>query len=185
MTTYMSPTSLHTFGSRQIDFLDPKPEDIDIEDIFMSLSRTSRYRGFTTRIYSVLEHSYRGALAMRKLKPEYTLEFLLHDAAEAYVGDVPTPLKELIPEFRTIEHRIDAVIREKYGLPLTMSPEVKAMDLAMMVTEKQALKPDSGDWGLLEGLKPANVNIDPDTYFSNNWLRSAALDLFAGLIDAV
>lgn len=184
MTTYTRrPMLLHTSSGRELDYLNPKAEDIDIHDIFLSLSRTPRYRGFTTRFYSVLEHSYKGALAMRKLKPEYALEFLLHDAAEAYVGDLPTPLKTVLPEYQVIEDRIDEVIREKYGLPSEMSPDVKAMDLAMCAAEKLVLKPEAGDWAMLEGVQPAAVNIDPDTYFSNNWLRSAATDLFVGLYE--
>lgn len=70
---------------------------------------------------------------------EYALEALLHDAAEAYLGDVSTPLKLLLKEYKTIEKKVDAVIRKQYGLPLRASTEVKKADREILVLERSLL----------------------------------------------
>ncbi len=64
---------------------------------------------------------------------------LMHDAAEAYVGDVPTPLKQLLPEFKIIEKRIETSLFEKFGLYDGMPVSVKKADLIMLVTEQMDL----------------------------------------------
>ncbi|WP_342082428.1 helix-turn-helix domain-containing protein, partial [Escherichia coli] len=57
---------------------------------------------------------------------------LMHDATEAYCQDIPAPLKRLLPDYKRMEEKIDAVIREKYGLPPVMSTPVKYADLIML-----------------------------------------------------
>ncbi len=76
-----------------------------------------------------------------EIDEQYALEFLLHDAAEAYCGDVVSPLKRLLKDYHIIEARVDAAIRSKFDLPQEMSPEVKAMDDAMYHTERRDLTP--------------------------------------------
>ena len=80
---------------------------------------------------------------MSLVPTEFRLEALMHDAAEAYTGDVGTPMKVALgPVFREIEHRIERVIRAKYGLPEKLSPEVKHADTVALGLEKRWLMPE-------------------------------------------
>ena len=91
---------IQTFSGGCFWPLDPRSSEVDIHDIAQSLAMTPRYRGHTVRFYSVAEHS---VLVSRAVPPEYALWGLLHDAAEAYTADIPSPLKRSIAEWPTIE----------------------------------------------------------------------------------
>lgn len=83
-----------TYTGKIVDILNLQPDDIDIEDIAMSLARQPRFNGHTTKFYSVAQHC---VLASQLGVYNDRLAILLHDAAEAYVGDIVTPLKEYSP----------------------------------------------------------------------------------------
>lgn len=129
--------------------LGPTAEDVRLSDIAEHLSRTCRYGGALrsdVEFYSVAQHSW---FCSYIVDEEHALEALLHDAAEAYVGDMVRPLKLEMPAYRDVEDRIDRVIREKFGLPEQMSPAVKMADRIACSTEKRDLlaEPDGVDWG--------------------------------------
>jgi hypothetical protein len=92
-----------TNSGRDFYLLDPQPEDIVIEDIAHSLAHQCRYNGHTDSFYSVAQHC---VLLSQVVYPSEALLALMHDATEAYVGDVVAPLKGLIPNFKDIEARI-------------------------------------------------------------------------------
>lgn len=149
----MTPTIL-THSGISFNLLNPDPDLIEIEDIAHALSHLCRFTGHTNRFYSVAEHSFRASL---HVAPEFALEALLHDATEAYLGDVSSPLKALLREYRLIELQLDLVIRERFGLPLKQSPQVKQADLAMLATERTHLMPVTNEhWPLLDGIAPAD-----------------------------
>jgi len=146
-------------GRRHVDFLDPQPDQIHILDIAAGLANESRFAGQTRSFYSVAQHSVTGSYCISK---EHRLEFLLHDATEAYMKDLPRPLKELLPDYKVIEKRLDAVIRYKYGLPEVCTEAVKEMDVIMLATERRDLMPrDSVDWQCIRGVLPLDRRIDP------------------------
>jgi hypothetical protein len=118
--------------SGTVDFLNPTPDSILIEDIAHALSLTNRYSGHTPWPYSVAQHC---VLASDVAPTGLELEALLHDAQEAYVGDMPTPLKALLPDYKVIEDRLEAVIRAKFGLPEEFTSALKAVDHRLMITE--------------------------------------------------
>lgn len=127
----------------------PKVEDIRIEDIAASLSRLCRFNGHLrddVEMYSVAQHS---VLVSYDVPSRYALEGLLHDAAEAYVGDCIKPLKMMLPEREVWEHRIDRVIRLKFDLPGHKSDCVRAADYRAVLTERRDVLPDvtAVDWG--------------------------------------
>ena len=126
------PSGILTFSGKFLDYLNPDPEQIDIEDIAIALSREARFCGHTKKFYSVAQHS---VFVSKLLPPIFSLEGLLHDASEAYCKDLPTPLKNLLPDYQAIEERVDGVIRKKFGLPPKMSIEVKAGDHAALMHE--------------------------------------------------
>jgi len=130
-----------------IDFhpTDPSPYLVRIEDIAHALAHTCRYGGHTSSFYSVAQHS---VLISRALPPDLRLWGLLHDAAEAYVGDIPRPLKGHLQGYDGIEGRVMQAIVLAFNLqPSTMPPEVKAIDDAIIADEAKALMPRAArDW---------------------------------------
>ncbi len=131
MTITRAP-QIQTFTGKNVNFLDPKPETIDIKDIAHALALCNRYTGHTPRPYSVAQHS---VLASYAAPYELAFEALMHDAQEAYVGDCATTLKQLLQTYKVIEGRLEAVVRKKYGLPVEMTPAVKVIDSRMLKTE--------------------------------------------------
>lgn len=143
----------------QFDLEDPQPDMVFIEDIAESLSKLCRFSGHCSKFYSVAEHSIRVAFGEFDDPNEtvawferFGLEGLLHDAAEAYIGDLTSPLKSLLPGIGAIERRIDAVIREKFELPAQISQEVAAADIRALAGESMQLffAKSSQQWQQLE-----------------------------------
>lgn len=131
-----------TYTGVKFDLLNPTPDQVVLEDIAVALSRQARFNGHTKRFYSVAEHSLIGANLLAQSDDEMALEFLLHDAHEAYIGDMARPLKSLCPDFQAIEQQIDYVIRQRFGLKLSCPPAVKTMDRILLATEWRELMPE-------------------------------------------
>jgi 5'-deoxynucleotidase YfbR-like HD superfamily hydrolase len=128
--------------------LDPRPEEIRIEDIAHSLSMQCRYSGHSKVFYSVAEHAIR---VSELCPPEYAMWGLLHDAAEAYLVDLPRPLKrhsEIGRLYRESEDRLMMAICEKFGLDWqNPAPEpVERADKAMLYIESRCLMPAHQCW---------------------------------------
>jgi len=131
---------MQTYSGRQFWPLDPRPEDIVIEDIAHHLAMRVRYSGAASRFYSVAEHS---VLVAVHVNPDYQREALLHDASEAYLGDMIRPLKTQ-PEFATfreVEDHLEAMIYERFGVVQTDASRaaVKRADNRILVDERKAL----------------------------------------------
>jgi hypothetical protein len=114
----------------------PEASSIDIRDIAGALSKLCRYGGHCTRFYSVAEHS---VLVAEQAPDDLKLDALLHDASEAYLVDIPRPLKKLLPEYRSIEAKLEQVIAERFRLNYPLPAEVKALDDAILSDERQAI----------------------------------------------
>jgi 5'-deoxynucleotidase YfbR-like HD superfamily hydrolase len=135
----MTPTIL-TFSGHYFDLMDPEHSEIRVTDIAHALSHICRFTGHTREAYSVAQHSiYVSHLVL----PELALQALLHDAAEAYIGDVSSPLKALLPEYKLIEKRIEAAIFTRFGLPPQIDRLVKEADMVMLATERRDLMPQN------------------------------------------
>lgn len=106
--------SIQTFTGRHIEPLNPSWEDIDIVDIAHGLSNICRYGGQCSSHYSVAQHS---VYVSYNVKPKNMLNALLHDASEAYLGDVPSPIKRTDEYgfYRKVEAKLQNMIIEKYG----------------------------------------------------------------------
>jgi len=181
METYRS-----TYSGLVFDFVNPTEDMIDIEDIAHALSQLCRFTGHCDRFYSVAEHSLIGALIfMERGKDELAFEFLMHDAHEAYVGDLSTNLKKLCPDFKAIEERVDKVIRKKYNLRSIMPIEVKRMDTTMLATEKKNLLYNHRfvEWNVLKEVEVLDEDFKADTLTINE-LRQLFLDTFNMLMDS-
>jgi hypothetical protein len=127
---------MQTYTGRPFWPLDPRPEDVDPLDIAAALSMICRYGGHTHRFYSVAEHCW---LLSHAVAPEHALWALLHDATEAYVGDMVRPLKRSMPEYAAAEDHLMRVICDRVGLPYECPAEVKEADNRILLDERAAL----------------------------------------------
>lgn len=130
------PPSIQARSGRYINFVAPDQNLFCIHDIAHALSHTCRFGGHTRVFYSVAQHS---VLVSHLVPEDDRFAALMHDAAEAYVGDVPTPLKQLLPEYKAIEKRMEACLFERFGLYDGLPSSVKEADLIMLATEQRDL----------------------------------------------
>lgn len=142
-----------TASGEEFWFLNPALETIKIEDIAASLSKSCRYVGHCRHFYSVAQHS---VIVSHMVPPELALEGLLHDASEAYLGDISAPLKRQLPEYQAIEGIVESAIAKKfrlmYNLDLGWPSAVKKADVDILALEKKLLLPESKTpWGILDG----------------------------------
>lgn len=140
--------------------LDMRPSDVDIDVIATSLSKQCRYIGHTREFYSVAQHS---VLVASILPPELQLWGLLHDAAEAYIGDTAKPVKQAMEAiapgaYVEMELNIERAIAEKFSLEWPMPKAVKDADIVLLATEKRdLLYPSDLDWGPLPDPLPERI----------------------------
>lgn len=129
-----APFNYTTFSGRAIpDILNIQPSDINIYDIAHSLSQMCRWGGHTRTFFSVAQHSLIVAEAVED--PRLKLQALLHDATEAYLIDLPTPLKLKLPDYYKIEAIVWKAICRKFGLDPELHPQVKEADYRALCTE--------------------------------------------------
>ena len=142
---------IETFTGKQFWPLDPRPEDVDVLDIAHSLSMQCRFNGHCKVFYSVAEHSLIVAeeLAVMGYSSEMQLQGLLHDAAEAYICDLPRPLKNCIDGYKSYELDIQSVIYDALNLDYPSASEqltVKHVDDALLKYEGRHLMPNKTGW---------------------------------------
>lgn len=135
----MSQAWIETFTGIAFDILEPKPEMIQIEDIAHALSLLCRFTGHVRRFYSVAQHSLQGSYLV---PTRYALDFLLHDATEAYIGDMNRPLKhytEAGVAYREVESKLSLAIAKRFKISEIEPGCVREIDDAMLYAEKQQL----------------------------------------------
>lgn len=164
---------MQTFTGRQFWPLDPRPEEIHIEDIAHALSLQCRYAGHCRKFYSVAEHS---VLLADHVDPPYKLWALLHDAGETYVTDVIRPLKGSLANYREIEARVMAAVCERFCLsPIMPAPVVEA-DNRIIGDERANLSTCVVDWS--DPPKPLGVRL---RFWSPERAEKAFLGAFRAL----
>lgn len=135
---------IQTFTGRKFDVLNPRAEDVCWLDIAHSLAHQCRFNGHTKQFYSVAHHS---VLASQHVPERFALYALLHDAAEAYIGDMPKPVKDLFPQFSVMEERILVAVYEAAGIPrpadfnerCEIDQWVVGVDCRLLMTERDQL----------------------------------------------
>jgi hypothetical protein len=145
---------VQTYMDIQFNPLSIKEEDISILDIAHALSHTCRWGGHCNRFYSVAQHS---VMVSEMASPENKLAALLHDASEAYIGDMPSPLKALMPDYKELEKTIQTAIQRKYGIADELPEEIHEIDRRVCIWEAHNLLYDTNlvrVWG--------GDNPDPD-----------------------
>jgi hypothetical protein len=104
---------IQSVSGKRVSVTEPEESMIDIGDIAHALSLLCRFNGHGTKFYSVAEHSVHVSY---EIQSELALAGLLHDAAEAYLGDVPSPLKKYLNEFKVFEDKMERTIAASFGV---------------------------------------------------------------------
>ena len=177
LTIQPAPINIHTFSGIAFDLLNPQPEMILLEDIIHSLSLINRFNGAARFPYSVAQHS----LYVAGLLPdEFKLHGLLHDAPEAYVGDMVSPLKKIMSQYKEVEANISRVVANVFGLSYPAPAEVKKADLAVLSAEReQVLNPSYGPW-YKDFPLPAGIHIEEMSWSQVRDLYSSELKSLLG-----
>lgn len=165
-----------TAAGRYFDFEHPERCEFGIEEIAHALSHICRFTGHTKQFYSVAQHS---VLVSYLVPPEDALAGLLHDAAEAFIGDVAKPLKQLLPDYQGIEARVERAVLFRFGLPAPLPVTVKHADLQALQLELGALMPKTARNNSVRVLLPGWISIVP----MDSWAaRTAFLNRYKDLV---
>lgn len=132
---------IRTYTGGKVYFFEPEKSDIDILDIFHSLSLLCRFNGATKGPYSVANHSVLVADNVFKETGSKSLAFdgLVHDFSEAFISDVPSPFKAHFPGFKEIEIRMEEWLSKKFGFNYPFDPIIKHHDMKALSTEMRDL----------------------------------------------
>lgn len=155
---------IETASGIKFEFLNPKPEMISIEDIAHALAHQCRFNGHVSKFYSVAEHS----VECSSLVPDrYKLQALLHDASEAYITDIASPVKQYLSNYKELENVVMTAIANKFEFEWPLSEETKQADLIMLSEEARCLMLGKGD----------NWNMWDDIFrpVPRNWYQPACL----------
>lgn len=153
---------IQTFTGHQYPLLHPSPSDILIEDIAHALSNVCRFSGHCRKFYSVAQHSF---LCSLMVPTEFAMDALLHDASEAYLGDLSRPLKysDYLVGYRRIEMLTEEAIAEKFCLEIPRPTCIKTVDNKMLVTERRDLV------GITEAGWEMDIVATPYTFRIDAW----------------
>jgi len=144
----------------------PEESDVTIEDIASALSNVCRFSGHLPRFYSVAQHLCNTS---RIVPVEHAFTALMHDTAEAFTNDLPTPLKWALPIFKELEVKIESAMGRRFGFAYPYPAEVKEADTIMLMLEKFHVKEDNSIWPLYEkwtkkSLEPFLDKVDLDSW---------------------
>jgi 5'-deoxynucleotidase YfbR-like HD superfamily hydrolase len=160
-----NPGWIQTYTGVQFWPLNPRIEDIHIEDIAHALSMNCRFNGHCKRFYSVAEHS-----VLVSLYADNPVEGLLHDAAEAYLSDIARPIKQHLPKFQKIENNLLKIIYKRYNI--VSNPQTKEIDNRILLDEKQQLmNNEPADWCLNVDRLGVAINSWPSYQAKHEFLK--------------
>lgn len=157
-------------------YTNPEKNIITIEDIALSLSNICRFGGQVKEHYSVAQHSVYVSYAIEE---QYAMDGLMHDAAEAFLGDIPTPFKNLLSDYKIFETQHEADIFARFGLDYPMVDAVKVADKAVFCAEVRDMKPKHTHWDGYCNIIPFEDKIIP---WSNKVAYRMFLDRFFELL---
>ena len=168
--------TIQLFSGVLFDPANPNLADINIEDIAHSLARQCRFSGHVREFYSVAEHTVRVAKLVADLDGTFlpgasdALWALLHDASEAYLVDVPRPIKRAVgmEAYREAERGLQRVICRRFGLPEEEPVAVRLADQTLLSTEARDLMPPNEEyWGQWRAdFPPLERRIEPWSSYS-------------------
>ena len=154
---------LQTVSGRRVNPFDPDPSQLDADDIARALANVCRFGGHSRVFYSVAQHSVivSELVEQRGGDADDVFAALMHDASEAYLGDMPHPIKHrsaLGAAFREAEARLEEAIRERFKIKPDV-PVVKIVDRALLATERRAFSSEAWHWPELEDVEPLDLEL--------------------------
>lgn len=168
-------------SGKTFDPINPKPSDVSVEDIAHALSNICRFTGHTKTFYSVAQHS---VIVSRLVPKPLALAALFHDASEAYICDVASPVKPYLTGYMAIERRIQEVIGIYLGInpDLFLHHEIKRADIIALATERRDLMPQNPvEWPILRGVAAMDEKIEAvGPVVAKEMFLGACKDLLAG-----
>ena len=167
---------LQTVSGRWVNPFDPDPSQLDAGDIARALANQCRFGGHSRVFYSVAQHAVivSELVEQRGGDVEDVFAALMHDASEAYLGDMPHPLKHRSPlgaAFKAAEDHLEQALRERFGIKADV-PEIKRADCALLATERRAFSAEDWHWPELAGVEPLDLELTA-------WSPDAAAEAFA------
>ena len=161
MTILMSD-GISLLSGAMFDYNNPEDSDVTIEDIATALSNVCRFSGHVQYFYSVAQHVVNTSYLV---SDEHAFTALMHDTAEAFTNDLPTPLKAAFPIFKELEVRIESAMSKKFKFMYPYPSEIKYADSQMLLMEKLVVKGDQSHRDCLDGVDVTNawakVDLDP------------------------
>lgn len=155
----MNATTMQTYTGKLVDLSNFSEADVRLPDISHALSLINRYTGHTIAPYSVAQHS---VMVSQLCDPEDAAWGLLHDASEAYLGDVARPLKAMLPDYVELEHHVQRTIGKHFGLSWPIPESVKIADSRALLAEKRVLLSVDHDWGI--NAEPVVMPVNPGVW---------------------
>jgi hypothetical protein len=174
---------LQTVSGRWLNPFEPDPSQFDIADIARALANLCRFGGHCRSFYSVAQHSVivSELVEQRGGDVEDVFAALMHDASEAYLGDMPHPIKHRSPlgaAFKLAEEHLESALRERFRIKADV-PEIKPVDRALLATERRAFSAENWHWPELDGVEPLELELTawpPDEAATAFLRRYAELD---------
>jgi hypothetical protein len=154
---------LQTISGRWVNPFDPDPDQLDAGDIARALANQCRFGGHCHTFYSIAQHSVLVSelVEQRGGDAEDAFAALMHDAAEAYLGDMPHPLKHrsaLGAAFKAAEDHLEQAIRARFAIKADV-PDIKRVDRALLATERRAFSAETWHWPELEGVEALDLEL--------------------------
>jgi uncharacterized protein len=154
---------LQTVSGRWVNPFDPDPDQLDAGDIARALANQCRFGGHCRVFYSVAQHCVIVSELVEQRGGDAADAFaaLMHDATEAYLGDMPHPLKHRSPlgaSFKAAEDQLEQAIRDRFGVRPDVA-EIKRVDRALLATERRAFSAETWHWPELEGVEPLELEL--------------------------
>lgn len=156
MSEPRSPHWIQTHTGLAFYPLDPRPEEVDIEDIAHALSLQCRYTGHVNTFYSVAEHCVHASYLVPE---EHALVALLHDASEAYLSDIARPVKHTLADYKRIEEGLERAVCTRFDLPYPYPDIVKKVDTDLLFAERRQLFDHPAPFLWTDEREAPNVNI--------------------------
>jgi len=174
---------LQTVSGRWVNPFDPDQSQLDAGDIARALANVCRFGGHARSFYSVAQNSVivSELVEQRGGDAEDVFAALMHDATEAYLGDMPHPLKHRSPlgaAFREAEAHLEQALRERFRIKADV-PEIKRADRALLATERRAFSAEDWHWPELDDVEPLDLELTawpPDEAMRRFAQRYAELD---------
>jgi 5'-deoxynucleotidase YfbR-like HD superfamily hydrolase len=150
MTAVLEDQWIGLLSGAQFNYNKPEESDVTLEDLASALSNICRFAGHLPCFYSVAQHLVNTS---RLVPDDIAFDALMHDTAEAFTNDLPTPLKWALPIFKELETKIESAMATRFGFTFPYPPEVKVADKQMLILEKLYIKQDNRVWPEYEGIE--------------------------------